>query len=40
LWKQAKVYVKELAQSKEIITLIFDDSIEEKRYIDESELVC
>lgn len=40
MWKQAKVYVKELAQSKEIITLIFDDSIEEKRYIDESELVC
>ena len=40
LWKQAKVYVKELTQSKEIITLSFDDSIEEKRYTDESELVC
>lgn len=40
LWKQSKVYVKELTQSKEFITLGFDDSIEEKRYTDESELHC
>ena len=40
LWKQSKVYVKELTQSKELITLSFDDSIEEKRYTDESELHC
>ena len=25
LWKQSKVYVKELTQSKELITLSFDD---------------
>ena len=40
LWKQSKVYVQELTQSKDIITLSFDDSIEEKRYTDESELNC
>jgi hypothetical protein len=40
LWNQAKVYVRELTQSREIITLSFDDSIEEKRYTDESELIC
>lgn len=40
LWKQAKVYIKEMTQSKEQITLSFDDSIEEKRYTDESELHC
>ncbi|TRW88619.1 transposase, partial [Flavobacterium sp. GT3R68] len=38
LWKQSKVYVQEMTQSKDIITLSFDDSIEEKRYTDESEL--
>jgi hypothetical protein len=40
LWKQAKVYVQEMTQSKDTITLSFDDSIEEKRYTDESELNC
>ena len=40
LWKQSKVYVQEMTQSKDIITLSFDDSIEEKRYTDESELNC
>jgi hypothetical protein len=36
LLKQSKVYVRELTQSKELITLSFDDSIEEKRYTDNS----
>jgi len=40
LWKRVKPYIKELTQSKEVITLSFDDSIEEKRYTDESELNC
>lgn len=40
LWKQAKAYVQEMTRSEDIITLSFDDSIEEKRYTDESELNC
>jgi hypothetical protein len=40
LWKQSKVYVQEMTQSTDIITLSFDDSIEEKRYTAESELNC
>jgi hypothetical protein len=40
LWQRVKPYVEELTQSKDIITLSFDDSIEEKRYTDESELNC
>ena len=40
LWNQAKIYVRELTQSKEILTLSFDDSIEEKRYTDENDLIC
>ncbi|MFZ2285302.1 MAG: transposase [Lutibacter sp.] len=40
LWQRVKPYVQELTQSKDIITLSFDDSIEEKRYTDESELNC
>jgi hypothetical protein len=40
IWKQSKVYVRELTQSRELITLSFDDSIEEKRYTEESELNC
>jgi hypothetical protein len=40
LWQQSKVYIQEMTQSKDIITLSFDDSIEEKRYTDESELNC
>ena len=40
LWQRVKLYVEELTQSKELITLSFDDSIEEKRYTDDSELNC
>lgn len=40
LWQRVKPYVQELSQSKETITLSFDDSIEEKLYTDESELNC
>jgi hypothetical protein len=40
LWQRVKPYVQELTQSKELITLSFDDSIEEKRYTDNSELNC
>src|SRR5680860_227110 len=38
LWKKAKVYIQEMAQSRETMFLSFDDSIEEKGYTDESEL--
>jgi hypothetical protein len=40
LWQGVKPYIQELTQSKDIITLSFDDSIEEKRYTDDSELNC
>jgi DDE superfamily endonuclease len=40
LWQRVKPYVQELTQSKDFITLSFDDSIEEKRYTDDSELNC
>lgn len=40
LWKRVKPYIQELTHSKDLITLSFDDSIEEKRYTDESELNC
>lgn len=40
LWQKAKVYIQEMTQSKEVVYLSFDDSIEEKRYTDESELNC
>ena len=40
LWQYSKPYIQELTQSKEMIVLSFDDSIEEKRYTDESDLVC
>jgi len=40
LWKQAKSYVQEFSESKETIVLSFDDSIQEKKYTDESELNC
>ncbi len=40
LWKQAKVYVQEMTQSKDTIVLSFDDSIQEKQYTDQSELNC
>lgn len=40
LWQYAKPYIKEITQSSQQVVLSFDDSIEEKRYTDESELVC
>lgn len=40
LWQREKPYTQELTQSKDTITLSFDDSIEEKRYTDDSELNC
>ena len=40
LWQYSKPYIKELTQSKQSIVLSFDDSIEEKQYTDESDLVC
>jgi hypothetical protein len=40
LWQYSKPYIKELTQSKESIVLSFDDSIEEKQYTDENDLVC
>ena len=40
LWQRVKPYIQELTQSKEIITLSFDDSIEEKLYTDDSQLNC
>jgi hypothetical protein len=40
LWKKVKPYVQELARSGEPIVLSFDDSIEEKPYTDENELIC
>ncbi len=40
LWKRAKVYVQEVTQFKETVFLSFDDSIQEKRYTDKSELNC
>ena len=40
LWQRVKPYIQEVTQSKDIITLSFDDSIEEKLYTDDSELNC
>jgi DDE superfamily endonuclease len=40
LWSQVKPMVQELTTSKEEVILCFDDSIEEKMYSDESELIC
>lgn len=40
LWQFSKPYIQELTQSKEMVVLSFDDSIEEKRYTDSSELIC
>lgn len=39
LWQQVKPYVREMTQSKDTITLSFDDSIEEKLYTDKNELI-
>jgi hypothetical protein len=40
LWKKIKPYIQELTRSGEAIVLSFDDSIEEKPYTDENELIC
>jgi len=40
LWQQVKPMVQELSSSKEEIVLSLDDSIEEKYYSDQSELIC
>jgi hypothetical protein len=40
LWQRVKQYVQELTQSKDTITLSFDDSIEEKLYTDDNALHC
>jgi len=40
LWKKVKPYIEELTRSCEPIVLSFDDSIEEKFYTDENELIC
>ena len=40
LWSYSKPYIQELTQSKEMVVLSFNDSIEDKQYTDNSELVC
>ncbi len=39
LWKVVKPMLQEICSSEERVVLCFDDSIEEKRYTDESELI-
>jgi len=40
LWKKVKPMAEELTSSEDKVILCFDDSIEEKLYTDESELIC
>ena len=40
LWEKVNPYIEELTKSDEPIVLSFDDSIEEKLYTDENELIC
>jgi hypothetical protein len=40
LWKKVKPMVQEISSSKDKVIICFDDSIEEKLYTDESELIC
>ena len=40
LWQRVKPMVEELSRGGEMTLLSFDDSIQEKRYSDQSELVC
>lgn len=40
LWKTVKPMVQEICSSDDPVILCFDDSIEEKRYTDENELIC
>jgi hypothetical protein len=39
LWKKVKTMVEEICSSDDLVVICFDDSIEEKRYTDESELI-
>lgn len=39
LWKRVKPLVQEITSSTDKVVLCFDDSIEEKRYTDENELI-
>ena len=38
-WSHSKPSIQELTQSKQIVVLSFDDSIEEKQYTNSGELV-
>ena len=40
LWQQSKVYVRELSNSNSLKVLVLDDSLQDKPWTDESELVC
>ena len=40
LWRQVKPLLEEATSSGEMVVLSFDDSIEEKYYSNESELIC
>jgi len=40
LWEKVKPMVEEICSSDDLVVICFDDSIEEKRYTDESELIC
>ncbi len=39
LWQQSKVYIQELSSSNSLKILVLDDSIEEKQWTDENELI-
>lgn len=40
LWKYVKPYINEVTRHNDTVILSFDDSVEEKPYSDESELIC
>ena len=40
LWQEGKVYVREVSDSNSLMVLVLDDSLQEKIWSDESELVC
>jgi hypothetical protein len=40
LWQKVKPIAEEICHSSETVILSFDDSIQEKRYSDQSELIC
>ena len=39
VWKKVKPMMEEISSSDDLVVICFDDSIEEKRYTDESELI-